>query len=39
MEFHLEEDEDTEEAAQDTDFQPLMCVGDDRRKEKEQGDE
>lgn len=39
MEFHLEEDEDTEEAAQDTDFQTVTCVGDDGGKKKEHGDE
>jgi hypothetical protein len=39
VEFHVEEDEDTEEAAQDTDFQRLTCVGDGRQKEKEHGNQ
>jgi hypothetical protein len=39
VEFHVAEDEDTEEAALDTNFQKLAGIGDGRRKEKKNRDE
>lgn len=35
MEFHVKEDDDTEEAALDTDFQEVAGIADGRLREKE----